>query len=65
MNEEDRRIFNNALKIATSEMSSDGELIYYDIESAIQDAEKNNFSMSLSELVKFYFAIKQEYKNDK
>lgn len=65
MNEEDQRIFNNALKIATSEMSSEGELVYYDIEGAVQDAEKNNFSMSLSELVKFYFAIKQEYKNDK
>ena len=60
MNEEDQRIFNNALKIATSEMSSDGELVYYDIESAIQDAEKNQFSMSLSELVKFYYAVKQE-----
>lgn len=37
MNEEDQRIFNNALKIATSLMSSDGELIYYDIEGALQD----------------------------
>lgn len=62
MNEEDRRIFNNALKIATSEMSSDGELVYYDIESAIYDAEKNQFSMSLSELVKFYFVLKQEFE---
>lgn len=60
MNEEDRRIFNNALKIATSEMSSDGELVYYDIESAIQDTENNQFSISLDELVRFYFALKQE-----
>lgn len=48
------------MKIATAEMSSDGKLVYYDIESAIQDAEKNLFSMSLSELVKFYYAVKQE-----
>lgn len=62
MNEEDRRIFNNALKTATSEMSSDGELIYYDIEGAVQDTENNQFSVSLSELVRFYFAIKQEFE---
>ncbi|WP_443739607.1 hypothetical protein [Treponema sp.] len=60
MNEEDQCIFNNALKTATAEMSSDGKLVYYDIESAIQDAEKNQFSMSLSGLVKFYFVVKRE-----
>lgn len=47
MNEEDRRIFNNALKIATSQMSSEGKLICYDIEGAVQDTENNQFSMSL------------------
>lgn len=62
MNEEDRRIFNNALKIATSQMSSEGKLIYYDIEGAVQDTENNQFSMSLDELVRFYFAIKQEFE---
>lgn len=36
MNEEDQRIFNNALKIATSLMSSEGKLIYYDIKGCIE-----------------------------
>lgn len=62
MNEEDQRIFNNALKTATAEISSDGELIYYDIKGAMQDTENNTFTMSLSELVKFYFAIKQGFE---
>lgn len=62
MNKEDQRIFNNALKIATSLMSSDGELIYYDIEGAMQDTENNQFSMTLDELVRFYFALKQEFE---
>lgn len=60
MNEKDQCIFNNALKTATAEMSSDGKLVYYDIESAIQDTENNQFSISLDELVRFYFALKQE-----
>jgi hypothetical protein len=62
MNEEDQRIFSNALKTATSAMSSDGELIYYDIKGAMQDTENHCFSISLNELVRFYFALKQEFE---
>lgn len=62
MNEEDQRVFNNALKIATAEMSSEGKLIYYDIEGAVQDTENNQFSMSLDELVRFYFVVKREFE---
>ena len=59
--QEDWSIFNNALKTATAEMSSDGELIYYDIKGAMKDTENNTFTMSLNELIKFYFALKQEF----
>lgn len=59
--QEDWIIFNNALKTATAEMSSDGELVYYDIKGAMQDTKNNTFTMSLDELVKFYFALKQEF----
>lgn len=62
MNEEDQRIFNNALKIATSEMSSEGKLIYWDLKGALQDTENHCFSISLNELVRFYFALKQEFE---
>lgn len=59
--QEDWIIFNNALKTATAEMSSDGELIYYDIKGATKDTENNTFTMSLNELIKFYYALKQEF----
>lgn len=62
LGKEDWSIFNNALKTATAEISSDGELIYYDIKGVMQDTENNQFSMSLNELVKFYFALKQEFE---
>lgn len=59
--QEDWSIFNNALKTATAEISSDGELIYYDIKGAMKDTENNTFTMSLNELIKFYYALKQEF----
>lgn len=61
MNKEDFNIFNNALKTATAEITSEGELIFYDIEGATQDAKNDTFTMSLNELARFYFALKQEF----
>lgn len=61
MNKEDFNIFNNALKTATAEITSEGELIFYDIEGATQDAKNDTFAMSLNELARFYFALKQEF----
>lgn len=59
--QEDWSIFNNALKTATAEISSEGELIFYDIEGATQDAKNDTFTISLNELVRFYYALKQEF----
>lgn len=61
MNKEDFNIFNNALKTATAEITSEGELIFYDIKGATQDAKNDTFTMSLNELARFYFALKQEF----
>ncbi len=61
INGEDFDIFNNALKTATAEITSEGELIFYDIKGATQDAKNDTFAMSLNELVRFYFALKQEF----
>lgn len=62
ISEEDIDIFNDALKAATAEITSEGELIFYDIEGAIQDTKSNTFAMSLNELARFYFALKQKFR---